>query len=244
MMRSRKPTIASVHGAKPTSGPVTVDGLSMAHVERPAHRACLIDSGFTLIELTVVLSVIVTLALMLIPAVANFLNDSRAARARVDVRTIADAIARFYKDNGFYPQWSTAQNGGPGTQASKIDVLVSPGNVPSSSDSTVWTTGATDALGDQLMTNAPTYALRTAGAQFGWNGPYLSSEFGPDSWANRYMVNIGLLDPTPGAAGEGGATKSAVWVVSAGPNGAIETAYSQTVLKAVLGGDDIGLRLQ
>ena len=40
--------------------------------------------GFTLIELTVVLAVLVTLALVLTPSITNFINDSRVARARTD----------------------------------------------------------------------------------------------------------------------------------------------------------------
>ena len=72
--------------------------------------------GFTLIELTVVLAVIVTLALVLTPSVTNFITDSRVARARRDTQTIATAIHQFFKDTGFFPQWSLAQNGGPGTE--------------------------------------------------------------------------------------------------------------------------------
>src|SRR5919202_1279955 len=53
-------------------------------------------AGFTLIELTVVLAVIVTLALILTPSVTNFINDSRVARARTDTQTIAAAVVQFY----------------------------------------------------------------------------------------------------------------------------------------------------
>jgi len=33
-------------------------------------------------------------------------------------------------------------------------------------------------------------------------------------------------------------------VISAGPNGQLETPYAQSITAAVLGGDDIGLRVQ
>src|SRR3954452_15360020 len=98
-------------------------------------------TGFTLIELTVVLAVIVTLALILTPSVINFINDSRVARARTDTQTLSAAIIQFYRDNGFFPQWALASNGGPGTAANKVDLLVSPGNTPGSAAPSLWTTG-------------------------------------------------------------------------------------------------------
>ena len=201
-------------------------------------------AGFTLIELTVVLAVIVTLALILTPSVSNFINDSRVARTRADTQTVAAAVAQFYKDNGFFPQWSAAVNGGPGAAASKVDVLVSPGNVPSVAAPNTWTTGTSDLLAGQLLSNTPSYTLRNATATFGWNGPYLSSALGADAWNNRYEVNVGLIDTTLGVQTGAGATKSSVWVISAGPNGQLETGYAQPITTAALVGDDIGVRIQ
>ena len=202
------------------------------------------EAGFTLIELTVVLAVIVTLALVLTPAITNFINDARVSRTRNDVQTVAAAIVQVYKDTGHFPQWTTANAGGPGTTANKVDLLVSPGNMPTVTTANLWTTGTTDTFARQLMTNGPAYTLKTGGSQFGWNGPYLSSEMGADAWNNRYMVNIGSIDATQGVTGQGGVTKNAVWVISAGANGAIETAPVQSVMIAMLTGDDIATRLQ
>jgi type II secretory pathway pseudopilin PulG len=192
----------------------------------------------------VVLAVIVTLALVLTPSITNFINDSRVARARSDVQTISAAIIQFYRDTGFFPQWSTANAGGPGLPATKVDLLVSTGNVPGVSTPNTWTTGTTDLLDDQLISNAPGYAMRTASSAFGWNGPYLSSGIGSDPWNNRFMVNIGLIDTSQGTQGSGGATKSAVWVLSAGANGQLETPYLQPITTALAGGDDITVRIQ
>ncbi len=200
--------------------------------------------GFTLIELTVVLAVIVTLALILTPSITNFINDSRVARARADTQTVSAAVIQFYRYNGFFPQWSAASAGGPGLVANKVDLLVSTGNVPTVAAPNLWTTGTTDLITNQLMSNAPGYTTRTATATFGWNGPYLSSVLGSDPWNNRYMINIGLIDTTQGTQTAAGALKSAVWVVSAGPNGGVETTHSQPITTAVLGVDDIGFRLQ
>jgi prepilin-type N-terminal cleavage/methylation domain-containing protein len=204
------------------------------------HRA----GGFTLIELTVVLAVIVTLALVLTPSIINFINDSRVARARTDTQTLSASIIQFYRDNGFFPQWSTSNAGGPGTTASRVDLLVSAGNVPTTGTANLWTTGSNDRLEDQLIANAPAYTQRTATSAFGWNGPYVSNAISADPWNNRYMVNVGLIDATQGTQTAAGAAKSAVWVISAGPNGAIETIHTQSMTAALIGGDDIAIRLQ
>ena len=197
------------------------------------------QQGFTLIELTVVLAVIVTLALILTPSITNFINDARVARARNDTQTIAGAVIQFYKDNGFFPQWTVAVSGGPGTAANKVDLLIGPGNVPTVTAPNLWTTGTTDTLSHQLLNNTPAYTAKTATSQFGWNGPYMSSDLGADAWNNRYTVNTGLIDTSQGVG-----TKSAVWVISAGPNGQLETSYTQAVTSAVITGDDIAVRIQ
>lgn len=200
--------------------------------------------GFTLIELTVVLAVIVTLALILTPSIANFINDSRKARAQTDIQMIGSAIVSFYRDTGFFPQWNTSVTGGPGLPQARFQVLMSGGNAPLEEQPTQWTTGASGLLADQLLVNAPGYALRTATSQFGWNGPYLSSDLRSDPWGNRYLVNIGLIDTSSGVMTLSGRPKAAVWVLSAGPNGTIETPFSQPVTTAVWGGDDIAFRIQ
>lgn len=243
-VESRHHTLTTLHTAGDPHRPRTATRGCRRAAGFTVIEGSTLTRGFTLIELTVVLAVIVTLALVLTPSIANFITDARVARARNDVQTINSAIVQFYKDNGFFPQWSLSNNGGPGANANKVDLLVSPGNVPTEAQQTTWTTGTTDALADQLMTNAPAYTLKTGNSPFGWNGPYLSSDIGADSWNNRYMVNAALLDASQGVQAQGGGTKSAVWVISAGPNGAIETLYIQSVVAAVLGGDDIGIRIQ
>ncbi len=201
--------------------------------------------GFTLIEVTVVLAVIVTLALVLTPSIANSINEARLARARNDCQTIASGMYQFYRDTGFFPLWKLSQNGGQGTPANRVQVLVSQGNVPFEDVPSPWTTGVAGSLADQLVTNAPGYQLRSVTSQFGWNGPYFSSQLMADPWGNRYAVNVALVDLSPGAATATGQAKMAVWVLSAGPNGIIETPFAQSILTAVRpSGDDIGTRVQ
>jgi type II secretory pathway pseudopilin PulG len=201
--------------------------------------------GFTLIELTVVLAVVVTLALVLTPSIANSINDARMARARNDCQTIASGIYQFFRDTGYFPLWRAAQGGGAGAPAHRLQLLVGRGNIPLEDVPTLWTTGAAGGLTEQLVTNTPGYAMRTPTSQFGWNGPYFSSELASDPWGNRYMVNVALIDLSPGAATANGRAKMAVWVLSAGPNGVIETPFAASILTATqAGGDDIATRIQ
>ncbi|MFO7695432.1 MAG: prepilin-type N-terminal cleavage/methylation domain-containing protein [Vicinamibacterales bacterium] len=203
------------------------------------------ERGFTLIELTVVLAVIVTLALVLTPSVRDSINEARVARARNDCQTIASGLYQFYRDTGYFPVWKVSQNGGMGTPANRLQVLVSQGNVPVEDVVSLWTTGVAGSLADQLVTNGPGYTLRSATSPFGWNGPYFSSQLMADPWGNRYAVNAALIDLSPGAATASGQAKMAVWVLSAGPNGIIDTPFAASILTSVRpGGDDIGTRVQ
>ena len=56
---------------------------------------------------------------------------TRSASGRLGSRRSADrllaAVTQFYKDNGFFPQWTASNGGGPGLPADAIDLLVSPG---------------------------------------------------------------------------------------------------------------------
>jgi prepilin-type N-terminal cleavage/methylation domain-containing protein len=203
------------------------------------------SGGFTLIELTVVLAVLVTLALVLTPSITNFINESRIARTRHDAQILGAAVVQFYKDNGFFPRWDTAgAAGGPGVLADEVDVLIGPGNTPTQAVADDWTTGTTDTIANQLLANTPGYTPKNATAAYGWNGPYLSNSISADAWNNRYMINVRHIDTTQGTQTSAGTPKQAVWVISAGSNGIIETPYDQNMTTAAIGGDDIGVRIQ
>jgi type II secretory pathway pseudopilin PulG len=218
---------------------------------RATPRAQARADGVNLIEVTIAFAVIVTLALVLTPSIADIINDSRVARARNDCDTIASAIVQFHKDTGFFPQWARAHAGRPGETRERLVLLTGPGNAPAGDAGNAalrrWLIPSgqlsTGALADQLIANTPVYPLRGPSTEFGWNGPYLSSPVGADPWNNRYMVNIGAAGSSQGPQATGG-INSPVWVISAGPNGIIETPFTQPGTSARLGGDDIGRRIQ
>ncbi len=205
------------------------------------------EKGFTLIELTVVLAVLVILAFLLTPSILKFINDSRIARAQQDVKTIAGVVMQFYKDTGFFPRTSDSVGGGPGVNV--VDMLVGPGNAPVPApnpvgDSLKWVDGTTDTFENQFIKNTPLYRLAGSRGEAGWGGPYFTSELRSDPWGNRYAINSTYLSRSLGLQDETGAEKKAVYIISAGSNGTVDTPFTQFATAAEMRGDDIGFRVQ
>ncbi|MCC5844794.1 MAG: prepilin-type N-terminal cleavage/methylation domain-containing protein [Verrucomicrobia bacterium] len=65
----------------------------------PSHKR----SGFTLIEMLVVIAIIAILAGLLFPAINRALETAKRNQASADVRSIAAAITMFYNDYGYLP---------------------------------------------------------------------------------------------------------------------------------------------
>lgn len=196
--------------------------------------------------MTVILSVIAVLTAVLVPTVMSHITQARIVRAKQDVRTLAEAMARFYQDTGFVPQTTDSVDGGPGTNA--IDLLVTPGAAPAllytGAGYGEWVNGVKDYFTNHIVNNVPGYALKVNADSLGWNGPYLANPPQADPWGNRYMLNVRFLDFRAGAVGEDGLVKLAVFVISAGANGVIETEFKQYVTDTAIAGDDIAHRLQ
>ncbi len=221
---------------------------------------------FTLVEMTIILSVIAILSAILVPTVMSHVTRSQIIRARQDVKAIGNAINRFYDDVGFVPTTSDSIDGGPGEN--EIDMMIGPGELPllptepvpvNASTATAaavlpatvnpsqmndWLTGTADFFSNHLVNNIPGYDLKGGEEQRGWNGPYLSSAPAADPWSMRYMMNVAFMEPSAGVVSADGLPKRAVFVLSAGPNRIVETAFDQAVTSVVIGGDDIVHRMQ
>jgi prepilin-type N-terminal cleavage/methylation domain-containing protein len=206
------------------------------------------QGGFTLIEVIVAIAVVAILAGIITPSVIKHLNDSKRARAQNDCIVIGSAIASFYKDAGRMPNMTNT-----GATGGTAMTLVSAGNAPTGPGGWIAAVGtgtnATDLLSNHLSANTPQSqtgfryptTATAPGTELQWRGPYQDS-FPPDPWGNRYAVNIGNWVNT------GTTTSNAVWVLSAGPDGVIQTAFNpalpatgQTLTTA---GDDIAYRIR
>jgi prepilin-type N-terminal cleavage/methylation domain-containing protein len=186
------------------------------------------EGGFTLIEVVVVVAVIAILAAILTPFITKYISDSQAARARNEAQVIAAAVTNAFKDLGRWPNRNTAvlNYGGlftgpaAGTPAAAFF-----------GTATGWAAAgaAWNQLDTHLVTNGHTYP---ATGDNRWAGPY-SAQLPADPWGRPYVIN---------AANFTSAATIPVWVLSAGPNGVVETSI--TAATTTPGADDVGVRIR
>lgn len=235
------------------------------------------ERGITIIETTVILSVLFILAGVMSPIVSDSITTARSVKAKSDAEMIAMGLINFQKDLGAdalavagaagaseKPQFTDvlATAGTPpqveDRDAGLTDAVVSlfskPGNANRSGNGDAsatsvsqrrkWIEASTDALDDHLMTNRKGYRYRRPGEYGGWNGPYLSQQLTGDPWGNEFLVNSRWLDGGSTAADSQGHARHAVFVVSAGADGVIQTPFDQPIMDARAYGDDIVVRIQ
>ena len=190
-------------------------------------------SGFTLIEIVIVLAIIAVLAGILAPTLTRYVGDSRIRKAEADVQHLGAAMALMYGDTGHWPIWSsgTATTAGD-TDFNLLDTV--DGDDPDMDAGITEWDGAGDTFTAQLIDNTPAYP--TAGRRQ-WRGPYLEKVLA-DPWGSNYYANVEFLQP----ALVGGSQP--VFVLSAGPNKLVETLFDQTGPSIERGGDDIIFRIK
>ena len=187
--------------------------------------------GFTLIEVIVVLAVIAILAAVLSPMIIGYISDARVRAAESDTKTIAAAVQAFNRDMKDWPIWAV----GTARMATdtKYDGLQSNDGDTPAVDTDV-TIPSSDLIDNHLVTNAQAYP--TSGRSK-WAGPYLE-KVSRDPWGNKYYIDVKGLQP----AEVGGFMVA--YVVSAGPNKILETAFGQAGPSITIGGDDIVFRIK
>jgi type II secretory pathway pseudopilin PulG len=181
--------------------------------------------GFSAAEATIILSTMSVLAAATAPALGDYVQEARHARANEEVRVIATALSRVSGDL----LSRAAVPGGLKT----LNFVVGPGDVPvvGTGVDAAWGTPSNGAgvgvINDHLMVNAVGYP--TAGSDLptginGWRGPYLDRPLGADPWGHRYAVRFGH-------------GKAASVVLSAGPDGVVTTVDGPNGV--VPAGDDV-----
>jgi type II secretory pathway pseudopilin PulG len=176
--------------------------------------------GVSLIEASIILSVVAILSAIMAPSINGYVERARQARAREDVKTIAEAIQAFITDTAehFFLLTGNGTSPTPPSHADgqRVNLLVSDGDIPSLgstvSAETFWTTainGTTvDTLANHLTENNPgeTTASRYRNptdmlvASPGGNNPDFarseSSSFNaPYAWRGPYLQ--APIDPDP-----------------------------------------------
>jgi general secretion pathway protein G len=78
-------------------------GSGSGHCERSDGGEKAAESGFTLVELLVVLVILVLLAGLVAPRVIGYLGSSRTKTAKVQVQSLSTALELYKVDTGRYP---------------------------------------------------------------------------------------------------------------------------------------------
>jgi general secretion pathway protein G len=172
------------------------------------------DTGFTLIEVIVVAGIIAVLAGILVPLIFKEIDEARNTRASADIRAISTAILVLKKDTGKWPNLDGSCN-------AAATFLFGEGALPVDLAAQSYDQTTSVRLDDYLSTDAGgCYGTR-------WKGPYLALT-SADPWGNAYFINAINL-----------ASGGTVWILSAGPNGTVDTAASAATLQP----DDVGIML-
>jgi prepilin-type N-terminal cleavage/methylation domain-containing protein len=187
------------------------------------------SSGFTMIEMVVVLAVIAILAAILTPIITSYVERARINAATSDLKSIAAATVQFNADTKVWPIYTGAFTNLDGPVD---DLKASPGHDALAGAGFAGFTASSAGSLDAVL-NQNSMALPTSGKNF-WKGAYL--ELLADPWGTKYYLTSKHLKP--------GSTFAA-YVISAGPNQTLETSFNQPQGGSLtIAGDDIVVRIK
>jgi Type II secretion system (T2SS), protein G len=141
------------------------------------------------------------------PAVAAELPDGKLVRAQADLKSIQVALDRFKADYGL---WPTRVDGAVSATAT-VEVLFSEGGkIASPGTWPVDNPLVYKQLAGYFVDNDRNYPPKK------WKGPYLKET--ADPWGNTYLVGVRNLEKS-----------LPVWIISAGPDGILQTPMDSPV---------------
>lgn len=151
-------------------------------------------TGFSMIEMVIIIAIIVGLAGVVVPIVSQEVKDSKKARAVADINRIATALNQYIKDTLTFP---TGKRG-----STTLHYLYTDGKLP---ENNPYASGEGKHI--HALLEKDEFSAK------GWKGPYLQS-VAADPWENAYMINVqGFYDP-----------KERVMIISSGPDGRFDTS--------------------
>ena len=197
-------------------------------IEPGARAQCF---GFTMLEVVMVIALLAMLAGILAPR-GKDLEAARIARATTDVQSLAQALLTFESTVG---TWPTMDASG---RVDRLRVLLSGARMPTTNPWTAghqfwsWAAGSTgDLLQNHLVTNTPRGQAAQRYATTGstaWSGSYVA-HCSLDPWDRPYVANVLVGYST-------GVNDCRMFVLSAGPDGRIQTAATARATATVAGG--------
>lgn len=227
-------------------------------------RGWMSDRGLSLVEVTIMLVILLILAGMLVPVMSDSMSAARGVTARTDLSRLSVALVDFTRDVGPVVFEGTRVLA-TSSSIRPVELLVSGGDLPdvadrvpldsvetllvnpavtydASSISSWVISQASDRMEYHLRVNGRGYPEVGTGSGNGWNGPYLTKDVLGDPWGHAYLINTGFLRGLPPSRQS--CARCAVFVISAGPNGLLETPFRQPTGNAQTFGDDLTVRIQ
>ncbi|MCP3979496.1 MAG: prepilin-type N-terminal cleavage/methylation domain-containing protein [bacterium] len=178
--------------------------------------------GFTLTEILVALAVLTILVGSLTPVAIHQIGRAREARALEEIGALAEAVHSFRQDVKSFPD----RKGG---KPQKLGYLLTDGKKPKGLGS--WS-GPSGSIAQHLIENNPAGKDYETSGLAAWRGPYIAKD-PADPWGRAYVLAVSGFRNQVGARG---------WILSAGPNGVLETDDGDTEIAA--SSDDLGWRLR
>lgn len=218
---------------------------------RKFFRSVKSKGGYTLIEVAAVVAITATLGAVVVPIAVDKTNEGKKAAANDSTKAIGGAITSFFKDTGNFPAASTSSAVGGGStfyavlrSGKESGVLFDAAThdpVPAATINGAWA-GNVDVLDNHVTRDNPGGTPDSLASNdyvtkykfVNWRGPYSEPFKNTDQWGHNFLVYVKAMHTaTSGIAKEYG------WIISAGPDGKLDTGVKDSKLQ----NDDIGYAL-